>query len=314
MGKKKLIKNCLFYLSLILLMLFLNACEYGNNRLVEERGNKRSVIIFEPQDGSLWAVGDPISIQSRLSAPDVVLGLTLFVNGQQERPEDLFAHPTFTRGTIRQIWTPDQAGTYQIQTLLRDGGGTAESNIITINVGESQQSIISNLTPATITSTKSSFTPTLTITPTLTFTPTLTLTPETGKPEATANQNLNCRRGPSTEYESLWYFMQGETTTIEGRSADSSWLVISRTDGGGQCWVSRYYVTVAGEISAITIITPPPLPATKTATLTATLTATVTEMPYTSCADYPDLSTCNDDPMGFGGCSWSTGLNVCEGP
>jgi len=295
-----------------LLLILLSACESPPALPGDLLGESRSVSITSPEDNSEWTVGTPISIRSSVSAPEVVIGLTLFINGQQERAEDLFAHPTFTRGTIHQIWTPDQPGVFNLQTILRDGGGFAESNIVTISVGEATKPIITEITPSIITPTITSTE--ITLTPTQTLTPTLTLTPETGKPEATANQNLNCRRGPSTEYESLWYFMQGETTSIEGRNTDSSWLVISRTDGGGQCWVASYYVQIEGELSTLPFITPPPLPVTHTPTITPTRTATVTEIPYSSCSDYPDFSTCTQDPMGFGGCSWSTGLNVCEGP
>ncbi len=142
MSKNIFKRKKVLIITILILIVFLNACEFGNNRLVEELGHKRNVTIIEPEDNSEWAIGTPITIQSRVSAPEVIIGLTLFINGQQDRPEDLFAHPTFTRGTIQQLWTPDQAGVYELQTLLRDGGGIARSNIVTVNIINSSQTKI----------------------------------------------------------------------------------------------------------------------------------------------------------------------------
>jgi hypothetical protein len=281
-------------LLLIFSLLVLSACEFHPQIIGGNWGETIDVRIYSPEDGSEWPVNTPIEIGSLVSAPEVVQSLTLFVNGQQNR-EDLFAHPTFTRGTIQQQWTPTRTGEFTLQTILRDAKDEAESNIITIFVVEP--------TPETLVPFITS-TATLTLTPSLTLTPTMTLTPEQGKPEANANENLNCRRGPSILYDVIWYFMKGESAPIVGRTSDNGWLLIERGDGLGECWVGAGIVTVSGDLTKVVIVTPPPLP--------PTYTPTFTESPYKSCGDYPDMATCSQDPMGFGGCSWDTGLNVCQ--
>ena len=293
--KKQKIQIWLFCL-LCVSAILLGACEYSPSSIVSNWGEKIDVKIYAPVDGSEWIVDQPIEIHSLVSAPNVVRSIVLLINGQEDR-EDLFAHPTFTRGSITQTWTPTREGVYTIQAILRDAKDEAESNIVTILVVEPTRG------PLTIVEGDTE-TPTITSTMTLTPSPTITKTPDQGKPEAEAGQNLNCRRGPSTEYDTVWYFLQGQTAPITGRTNDSNWLLIERGDGNGECWVSRSYVYMTGEPLLIPIITPP--------SLLPTHTSTVTESPYTNCGDYPDMVTCNQDPMGFGGCSWDTGLNVCQ--
>ena len=294
MCRQKQLSGRIGIILVILSLFLLSACELRSQIIGGNWGDAIDVRIFAPVDGSEWPVNTPIEISSLVSAPEVVQSLTLFVNGQQNR-EDLFAHPTFHRGTIQQQWTPTRTGEYTLQTILRDAKAEAESNIVTIIVVEA--------TPETLVPFVTD-TPTLTLTPSLSLTPTITLTPVQGKPEAKADENLNCRRGPSTYYEVLWYFMKGDSATIVGRTSDGGWLLIERTDGLGECWVGAGIVTVTGDLSGIVVVTPPPLP--------STYTPTFTESPYKSCGDYPDMSTCNQDPMGFGGCYWETGMSVCK--
>jgi len=305
---------------ILISLILLTGCHLPSSGLGTggNRGGTIGVQINAPADGSHWHVGDEIEISSRVAAPNVVKSLTLFVNEKEIR-EDLFAHPTFFSGTIYQKWTPKEIGIYSLQTRLTDSQDKADSNIITIYVDEMDFTTLSlveqdALTPSatiTIIPTLATLTPTTTIT----LTPTITKTPESTKPEGTAEVNLNCRRGPGTVYETVWYLSQGQTVPLVGRSQDSTWLVVERSDGLGQCWVSAGYLTINVAVGSLTTIAAPPLPPTTTFTFTPlppTTTFTLTPLPYTSCADYPDLATCNADPMGFGVCTWNTGLNVCE--
>jgi uncharacterized protein YraI len=307
MGKKRKTSTLLCNIIILITLILVAGCNYPS---MGSGGNWRDTIgvqIVAPADGSQWHVGDEIEISSRVSAPNVVKSLTLFVNGKEIR-EDLFAHPTFYSGTIFQKWIPKAVGIYTLQTWLTDAMDKADSNIITIQVVEADLSTLSlveqdTLTPTitmTILPTMATFTPTTTIT----LTPTITITTESTKPEGTAEVNLNCRRGPGTVYETVWYLPQGQTVPLVGRSQDSTWLVVERSDGLGQCWVSAGYLTINVAVGSLTVIAAPPLPPTTTFTVTAS--------PYTSCADYPDYATCNADPMGFGGCTWDTGLNKCQ--
>jgi hypothetical protein len=198
---------------------------------------------------------------------------------------------------------PTQPGVYTIQTVLQDAKNEAHSNIIIV-VNEQPPATISLAEFPTVT--KGIDFDFLEDEPTVTPSPTITITPTQveEKTEVTADQNLNCRRGPSTLYETVDYFYKGQTALVIGRDSNSGWLLIELNANGKECWVSQGYIKLTGDLSTVAFVTPPPLPPTST--------VTQTEMPYTSCSDYPDLVTFSQDPMGFGGCVWDTGLNTCE--
>ena len=56
-------------------------------------------------------------------------------------------------------------------------------------------------------------------------------------PTFTANMNLTCRFGPASVYHELGYLLLGESATVEGRNADSTWWWIPNPDWQGYCWV-----------------------------------------------------------------------------
>ncbi|MCD4674264.1 MAG: hypothetical protein K8R77_16500, partial [Anaerolineaceae bacterium] len=125
------------------------------------------------------------------------------------------------------------------------------------------------------------------------------------KLQATANRNVNCRKGPGTAYEHVWDFLAGETVPIVGRAQNNEYVVVQSIYG--QCWVGVGNVTIQGNLDSALIFTPPPLPNTDTPVPSDT-----PKPAYSACHDYPDLATCNADPMSFGTCSWNTGLNKCQ--
>ncbi len=301
-GQIKRISLIKTLLSLIFLS-FLIGCEFPSQGLNDTWRDSIGVQILVPEDGSQWHLGEEIEVTSRVSAPNIVRSLILYVNGEQVR-EDLFFNPQFFSGTIFQKWTPKNTGIYTLQTRLMDASDKTDSNIVTIQVVEGDTPLVGPIDQITMTPNEViSITPTLpTTTLTSTLTPTITLTVTPTQPEATGNVNLNCRLGPGLVYETVWYLMAGQTVPLIGRSEDSNWLVVQRSDNLGRCWVSASYVTTNIDIGDLTIIEAPPIPP----------TITFTPLPYYGCSDYPDFATCSADPMGFGTCSWNTGLNVCE--
>lgn len=69
---------------------------------------------------------------------------------------------------------------------------------------------------------------------------------------------LNVRQGPGMAYPSLTTVLQGQTVTLVGRNADSSWLLI-RTPTGVQGWVNASHIRASTPISNLPVInTPPP--------------------------------------------------------
>ena len=142
----------------------------------------------------------------------------------------------------------------------------------------------------------------------LTGTPTETSTPD--QAQATANQNVYCRKGPSPAYGDVNVLLRGQTVPITGRVQDNSWYYINLN--GTQCWVWGGAVTAIGNIDQQPLVAAPPLPITETPIPQTEPPPVSTEAPYTACHDYPDLGTCNTDQMNFGGCTWDTGTNKCK--
>jgi len=85
------------------------------------------------------------------------------------------------------------------------------------------------------------------------------------QPIVTANQNANVRVGPSTLYAIIGTLLAGETATIAGKNADSTWWYIDFAAGpGGHGWIAANTVTASCVPATVVVITPPPLPATDT--------------------------------------------------
>jgi hypothetical protein len=263
-----------------------------------------------------------LEIRSHVTSPSPVRSVSLKVNGQEAR-QDFFSNPSLQSGTIYQPWAPPSPGMHALQVILTDAGGQVSSKVVTILVeGE--------ITPTTFTLTPTIFTPapiteTPTDTPTvtatvLTETPTITVTKTPDQPQASANQNTNCRTGPGTAYPISWIMMEGQTTALAGQSQDGSWLVVERLDGYGQCWLLGSLVTTTGNIAGLPVFPAPRLPITDTPYIPEPPKDDITKTPKTitkepafkACNEYPNLSTCLADPIGFGNCSWNTGLNRCE--
>jgi uncharacterized protein YraI len=182
-----------------------------------------------------------------------------------------------------------------LQVIIEDtGGALAPSNAITVYVLEGETSID---TPAPAEG------------DTDTPTPTTTFTPTTDEPQVTADQNVNCRKGPSSAYNEAGALLQGQTAPITGRNQDSTWYQVDLE--GIKCWVWSGAVTVTGDASEKPVVAAPPLPVTVSP---EPAEEPVVEPPpvYSACHDYPDFATCNADPMNIGGCSWNTGLNQCQ--
>ncbi len=92
-------------------------------------------------------------------------------------------------------------------------------------------------------------------------TPTATSTPEAEEsPRAKAIMNANCREGPHKDYKITGALMEGETSQIDGRNQDDTWLWILNPSAYGHCWISIATVEVLGDISPLPIVAAPPKP------------------------------------------------------
>jgi hypothetical protein len=104
-------------------------------------------------------------------------------------------------------------------------------------------------------------TPTITASPV----PTETLVPQTPiiqVPVLEANENVNCRRGPSIEYDNLDTLYKGWSSRIYGRNEDSTWWYINSPNIAPKyyCWVWGGSVTITGDTSQVPVVIPPPPP------------------------------------------------------
>ncbi|MCH7480188.1 MAG: SH3 domain-containing protein [Chloroflexi bacterium] len=87
-----------------------------------------------------------------------------------------------------------------------------------------------------------------------TFTP--SVSSNAGEIPITFNTNVNLREGPSIEYEVIWTFEQGTSTSIIGRYENSSWILVRINDPERtrkQCgWVSVGFFDI--DVSGLTVL------------------------------------------------------------
>jgi len=255
-------------------------------------GNATGVSILYPVDGAQFQVGDFVDVSSQIGDSSGVAAAILTANNQVLRRDQLIS--PVAGGQLYQPWIPDAPGTYELQVILETSAGEQHiSESVTVIVGE----VIS--------------VPPVTDVPQTETPPIETSAPD--EAQATADQNVNCRKGPNSAYGDVGVFLQGQTAPITGRNQENSWYYIDLN--GTQCWVWGGAVTATGDVNDQPLVAAPPLPVTETPISPIPPTEPPpdsTESPYTACHDYPDLGTCNSDPMGFGGCSWNTGTNTCQ--
>jgi hypothetical protein len=308
--------NVIFILFLIVLVIPLFvSCDLYSQPFDEEGAEASAYIgISHPADGAILNAGESVNITSYTSISSGARIHMLNVNEVLDRT-DRFESP-FVGGTIYIPWIPPGPGEFVLQTIIESTAGEmAISEPITVYVVGVP--ISTAITAATDTSSPTIQTSTPR-TATLTSTSTTTLTPEPDVPQATTNQNNNCRQGPSTAYPVVYTYSTGQTIPIIGRNSGITWIVVDPPGGINQCWIRIDLVDTLGNLTDLPVITAPPSPVTDTperATDTPEPTYTPTEEPeippYSACSDYPDLATCNEDPMGFGNCIWDTGMNRC---
>jgi hypothetical protein len=107
--------------------------------------------------------------------------------------------------------------------------------------------------------------PTPTATPAPTEPPPPTATPTEAAPASgptiIADQNTNCRAGPSTGYKVVAYFMEGDESTVEGRDSTKDWwYIVSPEAGEENCWVWDGSTTVVGDTSTLPVVAAPAAP------------------------------------------------------
>jgi murein DD-endopeptidase MepM/ murein hydrolase activator NlpD len=121
--------------------------------------------------------------------------------------------------------------------------------------------------------------PTSTATRTATPTVTRTSSPTSG-PSATSTQaacaavftldrNANCRKGPGTVYDVFTSYFAGTELTVDGRSADGTWLWVQVPDTTAHCWMSTAVGSTSSDVACMQVIAAPPTPTPKPVDTTA---------------------------------------------
>lgn len=228
-------------LPIIAATLFLTACSGA-----AQTAGEANAAITQPQEGAQFALGEQVNVVTSVDHPAGAQSVALFANDQLIRLDELSAPMQF--GEMFQGWIPLNPGTYALKVLFTSAeGAELLSNTINITVGTefAEESIVQiDLTPS--------------ITPEII--PSVTPTPVAVAPMATADQDTNCRLGPSTQYQNIGTLFTAQSAPIVGRLADNSWWVIDLSTSTQNCWVWDELVTVTGDTSGVPVLTPPALP------------------------------------------------------
>jgi uncharacterized protein YraI len=119
--------------------------------------------------------------------------------------------------------------------------------------------------------------------------PAVVATATTAPPTNTFNvtTDANCRTGPGTMYDVVTGFRTGQTLSVTGRNADSSWWVVTIPTNNQPCWISGVTGQFNGNPANIAVITPPPTP---------------TPIPDTAVPTVTDITTSANTVYYFQGC------------
>jgi N-acetylmuramoyl-L-alanine amidase len=81
----------------------------------------------------------------------------------------------------------------------------------------------------------------------------------TGATGVVSTGMLNVRTGPGMAFPVVTKVAQGQTVTLLGRNANSSWLLV-RTSGGQQGWVNSAHINASVPLSSLPVVDSPPSP------------------------------------------------------
>jgi uncharacterized protein YraI len=77
------------------------------------------------------------------------------------------------------------------------------------------------------------------------------------QPMITVGDVINCRSGPSKDYERITQITPGQSVKIIGFFPPNYWVVSSSQ---GECWLSGEFATPSGSYQAVPTVTAPPTP------------------------------------------------------
>lgn len=158
-------------------------------------------------------------------------------------------------------WEPKAPGEYTVRVHAVNGAGNSGPDAISVvTVGEMAGlpiTVTPSITPVALAEISDTPVPVAAGT-TVTITVTISPTTEKGL-KVVANQNANCRYGPSTAYQSVGFLLKGQHAPIVGRNSYGDWFVINLPGKTVSCWVSGVAVDVTGDTGQVAVVIPPEL-------------------------------------------------------
>jgi hypothetical protein len=114
---------------------------------------------------------------------------------------------------------------------------------------------VTAVTSPTVTSTVPTLSPTSTVSPVPVFTSTSAV------PLLSVSLATNCRVGPGRAYDRVGALLVGEVAEVFGVNPSRNYWYIRNPDSStGFCWLWGEYATLAGNVAALPVYTPPPTP------------------------------------------------------
>jgi hypothetical protein len=157
-------------------------------------------------------------------------------------------------------------GAFIYTTMPAPNPGLPETQVADmINAALTQTAQAQIPTPAPIvlpSSTPTSpFVPPQVVTPSATLPASIIFTSTPAVPQIWVSVDTNCRVGPGKVYDRVGYLLVGQVSDIYGRNSNGDyWYIRNLNQNTAYCWLWGEYATVAGNIAALPVLTPPPTP------------------------------------------------------
>jgi len=227
-----------------------------------------SLRLVEPAQGALLTTNQEVPIRMEYSGP-ASAQVYVWVNGQ--RLGMLPAEPGSAAASF--VWMPQTIGNHVLYLEARDGDGNliVRSEVVSVRVelptlaAQPAAPAPPTPSPATQPTPPPAPAPTVEPTPAPTEVPQATATPApTATPGLTvANDFVNLRAGPGTNYDLLGRLSRGQMAQVTGKSSDGQWWRVSVQ--GKTAWVSGQFVQANDAAGAVSVVqAPPPPPPTPT--------------------------------------------------
>lgn len=191
----------------------------GGGNVNPDAGRVPTVRIIAPASGAQVPPNQrvDITVETDSTATSFMLSANGRVAGSKAMPDGQ-SGPT----TAILTWEPDREGDYQIEVVAFNGTSASPPALLTVQVTRAAASAVTSGTAGC-----------------------------TGR---VLVSGLNFRDGPSTGATRLGQFTTGETVTVVGRNADTSWYKIQRLDGQ-QSWVINnvQWILIEGQCAAIPV-------------------------------------------------------------